>query len=75
MFGNVALHPVLPASDLERAEAWYSDKLGLEPVEVNDYGDLRFRTGACEFLVINLSSLVSTRQLRLGSDLRTLMGR
>ena len=51
MFGNVALHPVLPASDLERAKRWYSEKLGLEPVEVNDYGDLRFRTGGCEFLV------------------------
>jgi catechol 2,3-dioxygenase-like lactoylglutathione lyase family enzyme len=51
MFENVALHPVLPASDLERAKRWYSEKLGLEPVEVNDYGDLRFRTGGCEFLV------------------------
>jgi catechol 2,3-dioxygenase-like lactoylglutathione lyase family enzyme len=50
-FGNVALHPVLPASDLGPAKRWYSEKLGLEPVEVNDYGDLRFRTGGCEFLV------------------------
>ena len=31
MFGNVPLHPVLPASDLERAKRWYSEKLGLEP--------------------------------------------
>jgi catechol 2,3-dioxygenase-like lactoylglutathione lyase family enzyme len=51
MFGHVALHPVLPASDLERAKRWYSEKLGLVPVGVNDYGDLRFRAGGCEFLV------------------------
>jgi len=30
MFENVALHPVLPASDLERAKRWYLEKLGLE---------------------------------------------
>jgi catechol 2,3-dioxygenase-like lactoylglutathione lyase family enzyme len=29
------IHPELPAVDLERAFAWYRDKLGLEPVSVN----------------------------------------
>lgn len=33
MFGNVVLHPVLPAADLERATRWYAEKLGLEAVE------------------------------------------
>jgi catechol 2,3-dioxygenase-like lactoylglutathione lyase family enzyme len=61
MLGNAALHPVLPASDLERAKRWYSEKLGLEPVEVNDYGDLRFRTGGCEFLVYQ-SELAGTNK-------------
>ena len=32
MFENSALQPVLPVSDIERAKAWYADKLGLEPI-------------------------------------------
>jgi catechol 2,3-dioxygenase-like lactoylglutathione lyase family enzyme len=28
----------LPAQDLDRAVAWYRDKLGLEPLEVRDGG-------------------------------------
>ncbi|MGH3650359.1 MAG: VOC family protein [Acidimicrobiia bacterium] len=29
---DFTIHPELPASDVIRARAWYSDKLGLEPV-------------------------------------------
>ena len=46
----------LPAKDLERARAWYSEKLGLEPAEERP-GGLRYvigpstelGTGGCEF--------------------------
>lgn len=31
MLEGSPLFPVLPASDFDRAKAWYSDKLGLEP--------------------------------------------
>jgi catechol 2,3-dioxygenase-like lactoylglutathione lyase family enzyme len=51
MFGNVPMHPVLPASDLERAKLWYSEKLGLEPVQEDDYGGVEYETGGGRFLV------------------------
>jgi catechol 2,3-dioxygenase-like lactoylglutathione lyase family enzyme len=38
----------LPAQDLERARAFYRDKLGLEPVEERE-GGLRYVCGASEF--------------------------
>lgn len=51
MISNIAIQPVLPAADIERARNWYSDKLGLEPVSANPFGDLRYRAGQVEFLV------------------------
>ena len=75
MFENVALHPVLPASDLGRAKRWYSEKLGLDPVEVNNYGDLRFRTGGCEFLVYASELAGINKATAAGFRIRTLMGR
>ncbi|HWE14754.1 MAG TPA: VOC family protein, partial [Solirubrobacteraceae bacterium] len=38
----------LPAQDLERARAFYRDKLGLEPVEERT-GGLRYVCGPTEF--------------------------
>jgi catechol 2,3-dioxygenase-like lactoylglutathione lyase family enzyme len=38
----------LPAQDLDRAREWYSQKLGLEPVEVRE-GGLRYVTRDGEF--------------------------
>lgn len=51
MFGNTPMHPVLAASDLERAKRWYEDKLGLEPVTEDEYGGLQYETGGGTFLV------------------------
>ena len=48
MLGMRKLLTRLPAEDLERARAWYSDKLGLEPAEERP-GGLRYVVGACEF--------------------------
>lgn len=38
----------LPAKDLDRARAWYAEKLGLEPAEERP-GGLRYVVGGCEF--------------------------
>jgi catechol 2,3-dioxygenase-like lactoylglutathione lyase family enzyme len=38
----------LPARDLERARAWYAEKLGLEPVEERP-GGLRYELAGAEF--------------------------
>jgi catechol 2,3-dioxygenase-like lactoylglutathione lyase family enzyme len=61
MFGNAALHPVLPASDLERAKRWYSEKLGLEPVGEDQYGGARYEHGGGTFLVY-LSEFAGTNK-------------
>ena len=44
----------LPAQDLERARAFYRDKLGLEPVEERG-GGLRYLCGATEFHLFSSS--------------------
>jgi catechol 2,3-dioxygenase-like lactoylglutathione lyase family enzyme len=36
MLSEFAIHPSLAASDIERARAWYEDKLGLSPTEEFD---------------------------------------
>lgn len=51
MLGNVPLHAVLPASDLERAKRWYSEKLGLEPASEDAYGGVEYETGGVRFLL------------------------
>jgi catechol 2,3-dioxygenase-like lactoylglutathione lyase family enzyme len=50
MFG-APLNPVLPASDIERAKRWYSDKLGLEPTSEDEYGGVRYESDGGMFLV------------------------
>lgn len=43
------LHAALPASDIDRAKAWYSEKLGVEPVEGGPGGELRYDIGGTTF--------------------------
>jgi catechol 2,3-dioxygenase-like lactoylglutathione lyase family enzyme len=61
MIANIPIQAVLPASDLERARRWYSEKLGLEPVSTNHVGDLRYEAGGVEFLV-SQTELAGTNQ-------------
>ena len=34
MFANRAVFGMIPAHDVERAKAWYHDKLGIEPMKI-----------------------------------------
>lgn len=43
------LQAALPASDIERAKAWYSEKLGVEPIEVGPGGELIYDAGGTQF--------------------------
>ena len=61
MFGNVPMYPVLPASDLERAKRWYSEKLGFDPVKEDEYGGVEYETGGGRFLVY-LSEFAGTNK-------------
>ncbi len=51
MIAGRPMHAVLPASDLERAKKWYADKLGLQPVEEDEYGGARYESGGSMFLI------------------------
>ena len=51
MLANYALQASLPASDIERAKAFYRDKLGLEPAEESGDGGVFFDTGGTRFLL------------------------
>jgi len=61
MFQNVPLHAVLPASNIERAKRWYSDKLGLEPISEDEYGGVEYEAGGTSFLVY-LSEFANTNK-------------
>ncbi len=51
MFENSPLELTLPATDLDRARNWYSEKLGLEPVNEEEFGGLEYETGGRSFAV------------------------
>jgi catechol 2,3-dioxygenase-like lactoylglutathione lyase family enzyme len=53
---NVAAR--IPAGDLERAKAFYADKLGLAPAEERP-GGLRYRCGSGEFSLFQSSGTAS----------------
>lgn len=48
---DAAIRATLPAADLDRAKAWYADKLDLKPVEEADNGDAWYETGGSRFLL------------------------
>ena len=61
MFANTPLTAALPASDLERAKTWYAEKLGLKPVEEDEYGRAQYEVGGVSFMVF-LSPFAGTNQ-------------
>lgn len=57
----------LPAQDLERARAFYRDKLGLEPVEERT-GGLRYVCGSSEFHIFLSSGAPSGSATQMGFE-------
>jgi catechol 2,3-dioxygenase-like lactoylglutathione lyase family enzyme len=55
----------LPARDLERARAFYAEKLGLEPVEERP-GGLRYRCGNSFFVVFQSAGAASGTHTQMG---------
>jgi predicted enzyme related to lactoylglutathione lyase len=51
MLNDLPMFPTLPASDLDRAKAFYGDKLGLTPNQVLPGGDLEYECGGTRFYV------------------------
>lgn len=46
---DFTLHASMPAADIDRARAWYSEKLGLEPIDAGPGGELRYDAGGTQF--------------------------
>ena len=61
--GRVATR--LPAQDLERARAFYADKLGLHPVEERE-GGLRYAAAAGEFALFESAGAASGDHTQMG---------
>jgi catechol 2,3-dioxygenase-like lactoylglutathione lyase family enzyme len=61
--GRVATR--LPAQDLERARAFYSEKLGVEPVEERE-GGLRYVCAAGEFALFESTGAASGAHTQMG---------
>jgi catechol 2,3-dioxygenase-like lactoylglutathione lyase family enzyme len=61
----------LPAQDLERARAFYRDKLGLEPVEERA-GGLRYLIGPSEFHLFSSSGKPSGESTQMAFEVENL---
>jgi catechol 2,3-dioxygenase-like lactoylglutathione lyase family enzyme len=57
----------LPAQDLDRARAFYADKLGLEPVDERP-GGLLYRVGSGEFALLATSGRPSGDHTQIGFE-------
>ncbi len=66
MFEDVPIRPSFPASDLERAKRWYSEKLDIDPVRELEYGDVEYETGGVRFLLYQ-SDLAGTNEATAAS--------
>ena len=62
---NVATR--LPAQDLDRARAFYADKLGLEPADERP-GGLLYRVGSCEFALFASAGKPSGEHTQMGFE-------
>jgi len=61
----------LPAQDLERARAFYRDKLGLEPVEERT-GGLRYLCGPTEFHLFSSAGAPSGQSTQMAFEVENL---
>ena len=70
-FENAEVSTRLPAQDLERARAFYAQKLGLEPVEERE-GGLRYRCGNCYFAVFQSAGRASGDHTQIAFEVNDL---
>jgi catechol 2,3-dioxygenase-like lactoylglutathione lyase family enzyme len=57
----------LPAQDLDRARAFYAEKLGLEPADERP-GGLLYRVGTCEFALFLSTGRASGEHTQMGFE-------
>ncbi|MGZ2412095.1 catechol 2,3-dioxygenase-like lactoylglutathione lyase family enzyme [Sphingomonas sp. F9_3S_D5_B_2] len=61
----------LPVKDLDRARAWYGEKLGLQPVEERP-GGVRYVVGGCEFALFTSAGQSSGSFTQMGFEVADL---
>lgn len=61
MLSDAPIAPALPAADIERAKAYYREKLGFEPVE-DDGGELVYESGGRTTFTVYPSAFAGTNQ-------------
>jgi predicted enzyme related to lactoylglutathione lyase len=66
MFDSIPFGVTLPASDMERAKAWYETMLGLTPADDDDSGVAWYETGGVRFMLY-LSEFAGTNQATAAS--------
>lgn len=81
MFADRNATMMLPASDVDRAVAWYADKLGLKPASQDDYGASYQLRGVTVFLYKSdfagtaQHTLLSLDTPDLAADMQTMRGK
>ncbi|MDA9499071.1 VOC family protein [Bradyrhizobium sp. CCBAU 11357] len=71
MLRNAKVAARLPAKDLERARAFYSEKLGLEPAEQRE-GGLRYVCATGEFAIFISAGVQSGTHTQMGWEVEDL---
>jgi catechol 2,3-dioxygenase-like lactoylglutathione lyase family enzyme len=66
LFDSVQFRVTLPAADMDRAKAWYAEKLGLRPVEEDELAGAWYETGGVRFLLY-ASEFAGTNQATAAS--------
>lgn len=65
MLANAKIHATLPASNFERAKAFYADKLGLTPAS-DEPGGAFYESNGTRFLVFPSSGVASGTHTQVG---------
>lgn len=72
MFADRRIAAMLPASDIDRAKAFYRDTLGIEPVEDLPAGGARYEVGGTNLVVYPSQFAGTNEATALGWDVEDL---
>jgi len=68
MLDQYDVSPTLPASDIERAKAWYRDKLGFSPEEELPDGSAYYKSGSTRFFLYPTQFAGTAQNTAVGWD-------
>ncbi|WP_445155097.1 VOC family protein [Arthrobacter sp. Hor0625] len=75
MLNNASIMAVLPAKDIDRAKAFYRDKLGVEPSESMEEGTVMYTCGqGTRFLLYQTDNAGTAKNTQMGWETTDLEG-